>query len=347
VTADADHRAALHHAAVLLGSHRAAEAAVIVAPVLGDAPENVAAWLLMARIRLALDDDQGALDAAGRATALAPRSGYPLALAGLALSSSGRHDEAVAAGYQAVCCDPDDAHLHDTYARLVLCAGYHPADAERAARVAVALDRADPDHHVTLGVVLLAMGRRGRAREALRAALRLDPQDARARHHLAVLDAEGRNPLAVAGLADAARGFADALRTDPRGQANRVGLDLSLRTFLVRVTWVLVVLCLIAARLAAHQLTPAARLLAVAGVLVPVGLGWRFVSRLDPSLRRHVGSVVTARLQRMASVAAACTGVLMLAGAVGPTSWVTSLLIAAAICACVARLTTDLDTHRS
>jgi tetratricopeptide (TPR) repeat protein len=345
VTADTDHRLALHHAAVLLGSHRAAQAAAIVAPVLGRDPENVAAWLLMTRIRLVLHDDEGALHAAGTAVALAPGIGYPLALAGLALSSLGRHDEAVSTGKQALSTDPDDPFLQNIYARLVLSAGGDPAEAQRAARVAVALDPADPDHHVTLGVALGVAGRPAPAREALLTALRLDPQHAEARHQLAIVDAEGRNPLAITRLAGAASGFAAALRSDPREQASRFGLDMSLRTFLIRTSWLLLVLCGLAARFASTGNTGWARALGVAGVGATVAFAGRFVAGLDLVLRRYLWSLLSAGRQRRAAVGAVLSAVLMLSAAVAPTSWVYALSVSGALGALLVRITTTAESN--
>jgi Flp pilus assembly protein TadD len=174
----------LARAEALLGSGRAARAEEVVAAVLRAEPADLAGWLLLARIRLSRGDDEGALVAAGTAVGLAPGYGYPLVLVAMALSGLDRQYDAVAAGLRAVTCGPDDPFLHDIYARLVITAGGGLGEAERAARCAVSLAPADAEYHATLGIVLRLMGRDDEARDALLAALRLDPRNARARLHL-------------------------------------------------------------------------------------------------------------------------------------------------------------------
>jgi hypothetical protein len=211
--------------------------------------------------------------------------------------------------------------------------------------VAVALAPDCADHHVTLGVALAARGRRGEAREALLTALRLDPQDSDARRQLAVLDVEGRNPLAAGRLADAATGFADALRTDPREQASRLGLDLTLRTFLIRTAWLLLLLCVFAARLASNGEPGWARVLAVLGVALPVAYAWRFVDGLDRGLRQYLVSLLTTGRRRPAAIGAGVSTVLMVSAVAAPTSWVSGLLVSAAVAALLVRILTTAETN--
>jgi cytochrome c-type biogenesis protein CcmH/NrfG len=169
----------------LLGDNRADRAEILVEALLRDEPGDLAGWLLLARIRLALSDDEGALVAAGTAVGLSPGYGYPLILVAMALSGLDRQYDAVAAGLRAVTCAPDDPFLHDIYARLVITSDDDCLDeAERAARIAVSLAPADAEYHATLGVVLTLIGRHTEAQDALHAALRLDPANDRARLHL-------------------------------------------------------------------------------------------------------------------------------------------------------------------
>src|SRR3954469_6620303 len=72
-----------------------AAAAAHLEPVLAADPESAAGWILMARIRLVLDQVDPALEAANRAVALAPEDPRPLGIASRALTLLGRHDEAV------------------------------------------------------------------------------------------------------------------------------------------------------------------------------------------------------------------------------------------------------------
>jgi Flp pilus assembly protein TadD len=175
----------LARAEALLGAGRAERAETVVAAFLRGEPGDLTGWLLLARIRLARGDDEGALVAGGTAVGLAPGRGYPLVLVAMALSGLDRQYDAVAAGLRAVTCSPDDPFLHDIYARLVITAGDRLDEAERAARIAVSLAPDDAEYHATLGVVLSLMGHEEQARDALLAALRLDPANDRARLHLA------------------------------------------------------------------------------------------------------------------------------------------------------------------
>src|SRR5689334_19289357 len=93
-----------------------AQAAETLEPVLAATPTSVDGWNLMARIRLALDDPAGALEAATRAIALAPDNAKGLATASRALSLSGRHEEAVTMAYRAVIADPENPLWHDRVA---------------------------------------------------------------------------------------------------------------------------------------------------------------------------------------------------------------------------------------
>src|SRR3954452_24831191 len=75
-----------------------AQAVATLEPVLAADPGAAAGWILMGRLRLALDQDPVALDAASRAIELAPDGPRPLATASRALTLLGRHEEAVTMG---------------------------------------------------------------------------------------------------------------------------------------------------------------------------------------------------------------------------------------------------------
>lgn len=336
--------ATVDRAAELLRRGQTGPAAGLLAPVLGREPDNVEAWILMARVRLVLEDAAGALDAAGTALILAPHHAEALAVTSMALSELGRHPEAQAAAHRAVASEPDNPFWHDRVAWSLLTADTDTRQAERAAETAVRLDPGFAHFHVTHGVALEALGRRKQAREALLTALRLEPDNAAAHHQLATLQLNGRNVFATGELAGSAETFADALRIDPAQQESRLMLDVALRTFLVRTSYSLLLLVVVAARLHRMDLAPARAVVAL-GLL---GLGWyaaRYVGALSPTLRRYLWSVVTTGRQRTAAVGAALCTVVLLAVVAGPAAWAWPALGVAAVGALLVRVTTVSETN--
>ncbi len=166
------------------------QAASTLLPVLAADPQSVDGWLLMGRLRLALDDVQAALEAAGKAIELAPEDPRPLGLASRALTLLGRHEEAVTMGYRAVIAEPRNPLWHDRVAWALLAADRQLADAEQAARTAVGLDPNEAHYYFTHGVTLDALGHTDQARQALIISLRMEPENPVAQHRLAVLNGE-------------------------------------------------------------------------------------------------------------------------------------------------------------
>jgi Flp pilus assembly protein TadD len=166
------------------------QAASTLLPVLAADPQSVDGWLLMGRLRLALDDVQAALEAAGKAIELAPEDPRPLGLASRALTLLGRHEEAVTMGYRAVIAEPRNPLWHDRIAWALLAADRQLADAEQAARTAVGLDPNEAHYYFTHGVTLDALGHTDQARQALIISLRMEPENPVAQHRLAVLNGE-------------------------------------------------------------------------------------------------------------------------------------------------------------
>jgi tetratricopeptide (TPR) repeat protein len=165
-------------------------AAALLQQVLAADPEAAEGWILMARIRLVLDEVDGALEAAARAIALVPEDARPLAMASRALTLLGRHEEAVTMAYRAVIVDPKNPLWHDRVAWALLAADRQIADAEQAARTAVTLNPDEAHYYFTHGVTLDAMGHADQARQALLISLRLEPENPVAQHRLAVLNGE-------------------------------------------------------------------------------------------------------------------------------------------------------------
>ena len=177
-------------AAALFERVDARQAATLLETVLGEDPESAGGWILMARIRLVLDEVDKALDAAGKAIALAAEDPRPLAAASRALTLLGRHEEAVTTAYRAVLLEPENPLWHDRVAWALLTADQQVADAEQAARTAIGLDPDEAQYHFTHGVALDALGHTDQARQALLVSLKLEPENPVARHRLAVLNSE-------------------------------------------------------------------------------------------------------------------------------------------------------------
>jgi tetratricopeptide (TPR) repeat protein len=167
-----------------------AQAAATLEPVLAADPGSVAGWILMARIRLALDQVQPALEAANRAIALAPEDPRGPAAASRALTLLGRHEEAITMGFRAVIAEPQNPLWHDRVAWALLAADRQIADAEQAARTAIGLDPNEAHYYFTHGVTLEALGHVDQARQALLISLRMEPENPVAQHRLAVLNGE-------------------------------------------------------------------------------------------------------------------------------------------------------------
>jgi len=166
------------------------QATATLAKVLAADPGSVDGWLLMGRLRLALDEVPAALDAADKAIELAPEDPRPLGLSSRALTLLGRHEEAVTMAYRAVIAEPRNPLWHDRVAWALLVADRYLADAEQAARTAVGLDPNEAHYYFTHGVTLDALGHVDQARQALLISLRMEPDNPVAQHRLAVLNGE-------------------------------------------------------------------------------------------------------------------------------------------------------------
>ncbi|WP_239082551.1 tetratricopeptide repeat protein [Actinoplanes teichomyceticus] len=186
---------AIARAAALFENMQPAEAAAMLEPVLAGHPDAAAGWILMARVRLALDQVDPALAAAQKATELAPDDPRPLAIASRALTLQGKHDEAMSMAYRAVIVEPKNPLWHDRVAWALLAADRQLADAEQAARTAIGLDPNEAHYYFTHGVALAALGHVDQARQALTTSLRLEPGNPVARQRLDVLN--GAAPPAV------------------------------------------------------------------------------------------------------------------------------------------------------
>ncbi|MBU2667527.1 tetratricopeptide repeat protein [Actinoplanes bogorensis] len=181
---------AIAQAATLFEQLELEQAVATLLPVLKTDPGAREGWILLARLRLALDEAEGALDAADHAIQLDAGEPRPLALSSRALTVLGRHEDAVTMAYRAVIADPRNALWHDRVAWALLAADRHYADAEQAARTAIGLDPTEAHYYYTHGVTLESLGHTDQARQALLTSLRMEPENPVAQHHLAVLNGE-------------------------------------------------------------------------------------------------------------------------------------------------------------
>jgi tetratricopeptide (TPR) repeat protein len=181
-------------AAALFERVDAAKAAALLETVLAADPTSAEGWILMSRVRLVLDVVDQALDAAGKAIALAPDDPRPLAAASRALTLLGRHEEAITTAYRAVIADPNNPLWHDRVAWSLIAADRQLADAEQAARAAIGLNPNEAHYYFTHGVTLDALGHADQARQAMLISLRLEPENPVAQHRLAVLNGESVRP---------------------------------------------------------------------------------------------------------------------------------------------------------
>ena len=326
-------------ARIQLGRGEPAAAAELLGPVLAADPDDVTALILMTHAQLALKRPDLADELARRAVEHAPE--WPDALAALSRvhTELGRHDEAIAAARAAADREPENPYRFNRLAWALLEDGRRPVEAEHAAREAIRLDPREADFRITYAMVMKQLNLTDRARQALRDALGLAPDNAVARHELAALDVVHHHPFALGRLARGASGLVGALRADPRQEASRFLLDVALRQFLVHTAIILVLLAYLGWRTAGTA-PGTARLFAAAAALAPAAYAGYFLRHLDPGLRSYLRDLLTQGRQRIALGAAAIAAVLLLVALVAPAGWLPVLLGAATIAGFAVRLLT-------
>ncbi|MCO1659589.1 tetratricopeptide repeat protein [Pseudonocardia humida] len=207
------------------------------------------------------------LAAADAAVAALPDGERGHRLRALHLSMLGRHEEAVQAGYRCVTLLPEEPAAATGYARTLQRAG-RLGDALRVAQRVVELAPDAADSHLLLADIASDMPdprSRAVARRAYEQTLRLDPENAAARHDLAVLDAVGHRP------ARALRGLIEAGRMDPAEPT-------TIRTVaavLWQLSWRLRIWLLVATigQIAAAQTVTGSRIAAAVVLAASAGLG--------------------------------------------------------------------------
>jgi Flp pilus assembly protein TadD len=200
----------------LLHSGRAGKAATLLAPIVGEEPGNVDAWLLLARAHLALRRPQAALDAARSALRLEPRGLEALYWVSASYTALGRHELAITAATTACHEDPGNPRLAERHGRALLAAG-RVAEAERVLAAGAEFAHYDADLHVAHGVALFAAGRPLSAREAYGRALALDPAHDRAQREIRRLAAAEPRIVDAASLVRVTDDFAESLRIPAGG----------------------------------------------------------------------------------------------------------------------------------
>jgi hypothetical protein len=116
-------------------------------------------------------------------------------------------------------------------------------------------------------------------------------------------------------------------------------LDLLLRVFVSKTSYLLLIDAYLIARVGASSSSLAGRLLAPLLLVVPAFYAWRFTSRASASVRRRLFRALTAdRVLRLAAALETLAVLAVLASAAAPASWREALAGAAALSALVGRL---------
>ncbi len=333
-------------AAALCDLGRFDDAIGVLGPLVAAEPEAPMPWCLLARANIGAGHNEDALGCATRAVALRPDDEWPHRLRSIALGRLDRHAEAVNEARQSVRLAP---HLWQTHHRLAyahLAGGWHGDEARRAAAEACSLGPLEAVTHTAVGAVALAAGDRDTAEAAFRHALTIDPNSDVAHNELARLHLRRRSLANAGGLADAASGFASALRANPRAGASRRNLELVVQVFLARAAYFIFLDAFLVARLLGSSPSTAARAAPVVALAVPGAFVARFVGRLPPDLRRYLRGAMTGPRARVAAAIETVAVVALVAGALSPESVRPGLAVAAAIAAFVGRVALSVERRR-
>lgn len=284
----------VERARTLIGLGRFDEAASMLHQLLGQDPENGMGWCLLAQAQLGRRNVEAALEAADRAVAVAPDSNWAHRLRSVTLAVMGDHDGAIAAALEAIKLAPNEWQGYACLARVLTRVKARRGEAIPAGEYAVALAPHESDAHLAHGIAAAANGKRKDAEAAFRRALAIDPQNSDAHNELARLKLR-KSRFGATRLADAAGGFQRAVHTNPHGSVSSRNLELTLRIFLARVSYLIFVVAYI------YWRTPSSSpsgsrdlsLLIVALLCAPAIYGWRFVNRVSPDLRQHLRYTVT------------------------------------------------------
>jgi tetratricopeptide (TPR) repeat protein len=301
-----------------LGRHE--EAGALLAGRVAEDPSDGRAWVhlsLCHRSAKRYDEQLAALD---RALALSPDEWDAHYLRAYALRRLTRNDEALAEAHEAIRLEPQGWQGYAALAEALNAWQPRWPQALEAATTAVRLAPEEPGTHAALWKAALINGRSDMARQAVAAALRIDPQDPWALAERARLEAvqAGAAPLGRQGgrLPAVAEAYADALTAAPQDSGLRKALDTTLLRMLHGTRW-LGLVCLVMAALAARlfptgddpRALPAplgTRLWALVLMAAVWAFGaWRRYRRLRTGVRASLWSVL--RRSRWARTIAAQT----------------------------------------
>ncbi|MDQ1680305.1 MAG: hypothetical protein QOI42_1164, partial [Frankiaceae bacterium] len=217
-------RAAVERARALLAVRRFTEAREVLQPALASGHETAEVWCLLGQAAYGQEADVAAMSAASRAIGLQPSYEWGHRLYAMAASRGGNHADADAAARQAVALAPHEWRTHVTVS--IVAGRRRPgcAEAVAAARQAVTLAPAAAEAHVVLADALLDAGKRHDARRHYDRALAIDPELAVAHNNRARLQLRGG--LSGRVLADTASGFATSMRIDPRSGVGRRNIEI-------------------------------------------------------------------------------------------------------------------------
>jgi tetratricopeptide (TPR) repeat protein len=219
-----------------------------------------------------------------------------------------------------------------------------PKEAIAAGERAVELAPHQADSHYALGVAADAAKHREQAAASFEQALALDPQHSPSHNALARQRLRASRFGRAGNLADAAAGFRASVQTDPTARYAVHNLELALRVFLARVSY----LILLTAYVGIHATrdTLADRVGPLVLLAIPVTYAVRFDRRLAPDLRRHVRYIAVHGKLALPSTAQACAVTALFAAAVVRGGARTDLLGAAFVLALAARIVLALDVRR-
>ena len=274
---------ALTRAEHLLEVHRPQEALRALAGALAQDPENVTALCLAARAELDLNEPGRAHELAARAAAAQPHAEYPLRLLALSLNEMGRSVGACEAAQAAVANAPNLWQTQYTLAHVSSGAPGMSSVAWEAARRAIELAPLEAETHAVMGRVAVEDGDQTAAEEALREALRLNPDHAGARNDLGRLQVLRKDHFG------AASHFAHAAASDVRTDVAQHNIDAALAMAVGRVVfWVSIAVCVLG-RFAVKEESDGAVGFGYALLAVLVGLVIWQIILIVPAARGRLG----------------------------------------------------------